>query len=130
MEKRMEHKKENKSSDLPPPPPAKKQRIVTECVLIPKHKYEQLEKDAAKGRSSLEPSLSSPPSDDKSNIMDNNDNWSQPLLDVKLGADDETISNTDDDDDDDDDDNGDIDDGDYDVLESFNSAEFNMCNIS
>ena len=44
------------------------------------------------------------------------------MLDVKLGADDETISNTDDDDD-----NGDIDDDDdydsSDVLESFNSAE-------
>ena len=70
--------------------------------------------------SSLEASLSQLPPDDKSYTTDNNGNQSQPILDVKLGADDETISNTDDEDDNDDDDE------DYDafnVLESFNSAE-------
>ena len=45
-EKENGKQKEGKSSH--PPPPAKKQRMVTECVLIPKHKYEQMEKDAAK----------------------------------------------------------------------------------
>ena len=117
-EKENGKQKEGKSSHQPPP--TKKQRMVTECVLIPKHKYEQLEKDATKERSSLEPSLSQLPPDDKSYTTDNNGNQSQPILDVKLGADDETISNTDDEDDNDDDDE------DYDafnVLESFNSAE-------
>ena len=49
----------------------------------------------------------------------NNGNQSEPIPDVKLGADDETISNTDDGDDNDDDDDYDA----FDVLESFNSAE-------
>ena len=109
-----ENRKQKESSDSPPPLPTKKQSIATECVLIPKHKYEQLEKDAAKDGSSLEPSLSPLSSDDKSHTTDNNDNQSHPILDVKLGADDETISNTDGDDDD------------YDasdVLESFDSTE-------
>ena len=114
------NREQKESSDPPLPLPTKKQRIATECVLIPKCKYKQLEKDAAKDGSSFEPSLSQLPSDDKSHTTDNNDNQSQPIPDVKLGADDETISNTDDEDDNDDDDE------DYDafnVLESFNSAE-------
>ena len=72
--------KEGKSSHQPPP--TKKQRMVTECVLIPKHKYEQLEKDATKERSSLEPSLSQLPPDDKSCTTDNNglmSNWEQMM---------------------------------------------------
>ena len=117
-EKENRKQKEGKSSHQPPP--TKRQRMVTECVLIPKHKYEQLERNAIKERSSLEPSLSQLPPDDKSYTTDNNGNQSQHILYVKLGADDETISNTDDEDDNDDDDE------DYDafnVLESFNSAE-------
>ena len=75
-EKENRKQKEGKSSHQPPP--TKKQRMVTECVLIPKHKYEQLEKDATKERSSLEPSLSQLPPDDKSYTTDNNGNQSQP----------------------------------------------------
>ena len=117
--KTCENRKQKESSDLSPPPlPTKKQRIATECVLIPKHKYEWLEKDTAKYGSSLEPSPSQLPSDDKSHTTDNNGNKSEPIPDVKLGAD-ETISNTDNGDDNDDDDDYDA----FDVLESFNSAE-------
>ena len=47
-EKENRKQKEGKSSHQPPP--IKKQRMVIECVLIPKHKYEQLEKDATKER--------------------------------------------------------------------------------
>ena len=81
--------------------------MATEFILIPKHKYEQLEKDAAPKDGSVS-TTSSPPSDDTPHTTDNNDN--QPDLSHE-GPDD---SNTDDDNDD------------YDapdVLESFNSTE-------
>ena len=87
--------------------------MTTEFVIIPKHKYEQLEKDTPPNNGSLlEPLLSSPPL--PSYTTDTNDNQSESLLDVKRGADDETICDTDDDGDDYDASN---------VLESFNSAE-------
>ena len=44
-EKENGKQKEIKNSD--PLPPVKKQRMTTEFVLIPKHKYEQLEKDTS-----------------------------------------------------------------------------------
>ena len=74
--KRLKNREQKESSDPPLPLPTKKQRIATECVLIPKCKYKQLEKDAAKDGSSFEPSLSQLPSDDKSHTTDNNDNQS------------------------------------------------------
>ena len=80
--------------------------MATEFVLIPKHKYEQLEKDAAPKDGSVSSTTSSPPSP---HTTDNNDN--QPDLPHK-GPDDETISNSDNDD-------YDV----CDVLESFNSTE-------
>ena len=81
--------------------------MTTEFILIPKHKYEQLEKDVAPKDGSVS-TTSSPPSDDIPHTTDNND--TQPHLSHE-GPDD---SNTDDDNDD------------YDapdVLESFNSTE-------
>ena len=109
----MGKQKEIKSSD--PLPPVKKQRMTIEFVLIPKHKYEQLEKDTPPNNGGLlEPPLSSPPSLPlPSYTTENNDNQVDSLLDAKKGADDETICNTDVNDD-------------YDasdVLESFNSTE-------
>ena len=87
--------------------------MATEFVLIPKHKYEQLEKDAVPNDGSLlKPPLLSLPLDDTSHTTDNNDSLSD---DIKLGVDDETTSNTNDDDNNDDYDASD-------VLESFNSA--------
>ena len=88
--------------------------MVTEFVLIPKHKYEQLEKDAAPKDGNLSTPLLSPPSDDTAHTTVNNDNPPNLSHDDELGPDGETISNADDDDD-----------NDYDVsdvLESFNST--------
>ena len=65
QKKTHKNRDQKESSDPPLPLPTKKQRIATECVLIPKCKYKQLEKDAAKHGSSFEPSLSQLPSDDK-----------------------------------------------------------------
>ena len=89
--------------------------MATEFILLPKHKYEQLEKDAApKDGNLLSTSLSSPSSDDTSHTTDNNDNQPDLSHDDQLGPDDETISNTYDD----------YDDCDAsDVLESFNSVK-------
>ena len=82
--------------------------MATEFILIPKHKYEQLEKDATPKDGNLSTPVSSPPS---SHTTDHNDN--QPDLSHE-GPDD---SNTDDN-------NDDYDDYDAsDVLESFNSTE-------
>ena len=80
--------------------------MATEFILIPKHKYEQLEKDATPKDGNLSTPLLSPPSP---HSTVNNDN--QPDLSHE-GPDDETISNSDNDD-------YDV----SDVLESFNSAE-------
>ena len=89
--------------------------MASEFVLIPKHKYKQLEKNAALKDGSLSSTpLSSPPSDDTPHTTDNNDNQPDLSHDDQLGPDDETISNTDDD-------NGDYDVSD--VLESFNPTE-------
>ena len=89
--------------------------MATEFVLIPKHKYEQLEKDAAPKDANLSlPPLSPPPEYGSTIYAINNNDQLDSWHDDKLGADDETISNTDDD-------------NDYydtsDVLESFNSTE-------
>ena len=85
--------------------------MATEFILIPKHKYAQLEKDAAPKDGSVSSTTSSPPSDDTPHTTNNNDNQPDLSHDDQLGPDD---SNTDDDNDD------------YDapdVLESFNSTE-------
>ena len=79
--------------------------MATEFVLIPKHKYEQLEKDATPKDGNLSTPVSSPPSPHTTDHKDNQSDLSHE------GPDD---SNTDDDNDD------------YDasdVLESFNSTE-------
>ena len=85
--------------------------MAPEFILIPKHKYEQLEKDAAPKDGSVSSTTSSPPSDDTPHTTDNIDNQPDLSHDDQLGPDD---SNTDDDNDD------------YDasdVLESFNSTK-------
>ena len=80
--------------------------IAAEFVLIPKHKYEQLEKDTTPKDGNLSSTpLSSPLSP---HTTDNNDNQSDLSHDNQLGPDD---SNTDDD--------YNV----FDVLESFNSTE-------
>ena len=73
-EKENGKQKESKSSD--PLPIVKKQRMTRKFVLIPKHKYEQLEKDAPPNNGSL---LESPLSSQWSQLLpsyttDNNDN--------------------------------------------------------
>ena len=90
--------------------------MATEFVVIPKHKYEQLEKDVASKDGNLSStSLSQPPeSGSTTYATGNNDNQPDLFHDDQLGPDDETISNTDDDNDD------------YDVsdiLERFNSVK-------
>ena len=80
--------------------------MATEFVLIPKHKYEQLEKDATPKDGNLSTPLLSLPSP---HTTDNNDTKPDLSHDNQLGPDD---SNTDDDNDD-----YDV----SDVLESFNS---------
>ena len=88
--------------------------MATEFILIPKHKYELLEKDAAQKDGSVSSTTSSPSSDDTPHTTDNNDNQPDLSHDDQLGPDD---SNTDDD-------NDDYDASDAsDVLESFNSTE-------
>ena len=82
--------------------------MAAELVLIPKHKYEQLEKDATPKDGNLSTPLSSPPSP---HTTINNDNQSDLSHDNQLGPDD---SNTDND-------NNDYDISD--VPESFNSTE-------
>ena len=85
--------------------------MATEFVLIPKHKYEQLEEGAAPKDGNLSTPVSSPPSDDTPHTTDNNDNQSDLSHDNQLGPDN---SNTNDDNDD-----YDV----SDVLESFNSTK-------
>ena len=89
--------------------------MATEFILIPKHKYEQMEKDAVPKDGTLSSTPLLPwPSDDTPHTTDNNDNQPDLSHDDQLGPDDEIISNTDDDNDD------------YevsDVLESFNVVE-------
>ena len=80
--------------------------MAAEFILIPKHKYEQLEKDATPKDGNLSTPVSSPPSP---HTTDHNDNQSDLSHE---GPDD---SNTDDDNDDDYDAS--------DVLESFNSIK-------
>ena len=88
--------------------------MATEFVLIPKHKYEQLEKDAVPKDGNLPSTPLSPwPSDDTTHTTDNNDNQQDLSHDDQLEQDNETISNTDDNDDYDP----------SDVLESFSSTE-------
>ena len=89
--------------------------MATEFILIPKHKYERLEKDTVPkdGHLSSTP-LSLQPSDDTPHITDNNDNQSDLSHDDQLGPYDKNISNTDDDNDD-----YEV----YYVLKSFNSAK-------
>ena len=79
--------------------------MAAEFVLIPKHKYEQLEKDATPKDGNLSTPLLSPPSDDPT---DNNDNQSDLWHEGPVDS------------------NTDYDNDDYDVsnvLESFNSTE-------
>ena len=78
--------------------------MAAEFVLIPKHKYEQLEKDSTPKNGNLSTPLLSPPSDDPTD----NDNQSD------LSHEGPDNSNTDD--------NTDISDV-SDILESFNSTE-------
>ena len=57
--------------------------MATEFVLIPKHKYEQLEKDAAPKDGNLSTPVLSPPSP---HTTDNNDNQSDLPHDNKCGT--------------------------------------------
>ena len=79
--------------------------MASEFVFIPKHKYEQLEKDAAPKDGNLSTPLLSPPSDVPT---DNNDNQSDLSHDNELGPANSNIN-----------DDYDV----SDVLESFNSTK-------